>query len=113
MSDVLTRVRHLIALTASSSENEARNAAVLAIRLIARHGLVISLPAHPPSAKAARRRSSASKRAVPNPTERIVSPLGGDCIGCGERYRSGQIVYWFASGSGMHPACYQRWTSGQ
>jgi hypothetical protein len=74
---------------------------------------VISSPAHPPPVKTPRRRSSSSKKAVPNPTERITSPLGGDCIGCGERYRSGQIVYWFASGGGMHPACYPKWKSGQ
>jgi hypothetical protein len=110
-SNVLERVRSLIALTASPNENEARNAALLAVSLIVRHGLAISLPARPPARGA--RRSSSSKKAVANATERITSPLGGDCIGCGERYRSGQTVYWFTSGGGMHPACYKKWVSGQ
>jgi hypothetical protein len=109
VSTVLERVRRLIALSASPNENEARTAAVLAVQLIRQHRLVLSLPSGRSGSTTARRRpSSGAGRDAANPAERIRSPLGGECTVCGGRYRSGQTVYWFAGGGGMHPECYER-----
>jgi uncharacterized protein DUF2786 len=113
MKNVLERVQHLIALTSSPNENEARNAAILVVRLIQQHALVISMPARASRPKMRRRQSGASARESPDPTERILSPLGGDCVACGRRYRAGDVVYWFASGGGMHPPCYEKWVAGR
>jgi hypothetical protein len=43
MSDVLSRIQHLVALAASSSEEEARSAAVQACRLIREHKISLVL----------------------------------------------------------------------
>ena len=128
MATVLERVHHLVALSTSPNENEARNAAVLAVALIRKHALVITMPARTTPAatrtQSAGRTSSGgirrqsqghktpgSKRVkrVADPAEKIVSPLGGECIHCGERYKPQQTVYWFASGGGMHPRCFDEW----
>jgi hypothetical protein len=44
---------------------------------------------------------------VADPAEKIVSPLGGECIHCGGRYKAKETVYWFASGGGMHEKCFR------
>jgi hypothetical protein len=109
---VLERVQKLIALASSPNENEARNAAVLATRLIRRHRLVISLPPATPVTAAPKAKKTSSRRGVrqvADVPERIVSPLGGECTMCGARYRGGQHVYWFTSGGGMHEACFEKW----
>jgi hypothetical protein len=136
--DVLETIENLLALASSSNENEARNAAVLAVRLIRRHRLVISLPSRPdqafrgrarsdpavpaphatppasrrasPPGTSKRSRSSRKVKAVADPPERIVAPLGGDCIHCGGRYKRDAAIYWFAAGGGMHPKCFEEWS---
>ena len=39
----------------------------------------------------------------------MKSPLGGDCVECGGRYRAGSSIYWMQSGGGMHPRCFEAW----
>jgi hypothetical protein len=128
MATILERVHHLVALSASPNENEARNAAVLAVSLIRKHGLVITMPArttpgatraHAPAAprtssSGARRQSQTHKtpgskrvKRVADPAEKIVSPLGGECSHCGQRYKAKETVYWFSSGGGMHEKCFR------
>jgi len=128
MSNVLERIQQLLALSTSPNEHEARNAALLAARLIREHKVQLALPARSPTPRetrrttpreaprkstpkqAARRSSSGGRRArVSDPPERIESPLGGDCLACGGRYRAGQSIFWFTSGGGMHPACFEKW----
>jgi hypothetical protein len=125
MASVLDRVNKLLALAASSNMHEARNAAVLAARLIRDHGLVVREPEERPAAprrptpKPARvktpvpkRKTPGSKRGVhavrdaPSP---IVSPLGGECVVCGKRYRAGDEVLWSDAEGGIHPACLGSW----
>jgi len=136
---VIERVEHLIALASSPNENEARNAALLAVQLIRKHRLVLSLPRtksdsaaidvargrddrherqerhdRPPSSNRnpqARRRSSGRgvKRMVDLP-DKIVAPLGGECIECGGRYRPEQTILWFSSGGGLHVKCFEDWS---
>jgi hypothetical protein len=134
-SGVLERVEQLIALASSPNENEARNAALLAVQLIRKHRLVVTMPrtksdpsaaAHrndreekpapgPPSSAASnrnpRRRSSPRgvKRVVDLP-DKIVAPLGGECIECGGRYRAEQTILWFSSGGGLHVKCFETWS---
>ena len=113
-SPILERVRNLLALATSPNDNEARNAALLAARLIREHRLVLTLPRTTPAP--AKKKTPGSKRGVkkvPDPPERIVSPLGGDCIACGTHYRAGQNVFWFASGGGMHLRCFDDWLKTQ
>ncbi len=111
---VLERVGHLLALSSSPNENEARNAAVLAVRLIREHRLVVSMPrATPTPGKKKTPGSKRGVRKVADPPERITSPLGGECIACGTHYRAGQHVFWFASGGGMHIRCFDEWLKKQ
>lgn len=127
MKNVVERVTQLIALATSPNENEARNAALLAVQLIRKHRLVLSMPiggsgaisrARTKSdpgrtADGAARRSRSSGRGnkrVADPPERIVAPLGGECVECGARYRADTTIYWFASGGGMHAKCYEEWS---
>ncbi|MDB4946477.1 MAG: hypothetical protein JWP97_6011 [Labilithrix sp.] len=126
MKNVVEKVEQLMALATSPNENEARTAALLAVQLIRKHRIVLSLPATPsggtarartksdpgrPADHAAPKRSRSSGRGkrVPDPPERIVAPLGGDCVECGTRYRADNPIYWFASGGGMHVKCYEEW----
>jgi len=116
MASVVDRVNKLLALAASPNMHEARNAALLAAKLIREHGLEI------------RERDGAPRKATPRPTPRpapratpkprrpsskknarvppiIESPLGGDCVVCGKRYRAGSTVHWSDADGGIHPAC--------
>ncbi len=43
-TNILVRIRQLVAMTASPNENEARNAAYQACRLLREHGVELSLP---------------------------------------------------------------------
>ena len=42
VKDIVERVQQLMALAGSPNENEARNAALLAVQLIKKHGLVLT-----------------------------------------------------------------------
>lgn len=128
MKNVVEKVHQLIALTTSPHEHEARTAAVLAVQLIRKHRLVLSLPTSSSGAfsrtrpksdpgraagHAAPKRSRSSGRGVKkvaDPPERIVAPLGGECVECGSRYRADTLIYWFASGGGMHAKCFEEWS---
>lgn len=116
---VLTRIQQLMALAASSNEHEARSAALLAVQLMKKHKVVLTVPERkptPPSTKRQtpqpRRRSSpkGTKR-MHDPPAKIVAPLGGDCFHCGERYRADQQIFWFDAKGGMHIKCFEQWAS--
>jgi hypothetical protein len=124
MATVLDRIQHLLALASSPNEHEARNAALLAAQLIKKHGVQLTMPATrgssgkhaaarppEPGPPPSRRKTPGSKRVkrVADPAERIVSPLGGECVHCGSRYKPRETVYWFASGGGMHVRCFDEW----
>jgi Protein of unknown function (DUF2786) len=115
MSSVLDRAKNLLALTTSPNENEARTAALVLAKLIREHKLVLAMPRHTTpnrAAPSAKKRSSSSKRGVrrvADPPERITSPLGGECIHCGTRYKAGSTIYWFSAGGGLHARCFEEW----
>jgi hypothetical protein len=120
VKSVLEKVEQLMALATSPNEHEARTAALLAVQLIRKHRLVLSMPAprtrtpqpSPSPAPSTPRRSRSSGRGakrVADPPSKIVAPLGGECVECGARYRADQPIYWFASGGGMHVKCYEEW----
>ena len=129
MKNVVERVSQLIALATSPNENEARNAALLAVQLIRKHRIVLSMPTsgsgaiprprprtksdpgRPADGGVRRSRSSGrGNKRVADPPEKIVAPLGGECVECGSRYRADTTVYWFAAGGGMHTKCYEEWS---
>ena len=123
MANIIDRIQHLLALASSSNENEARNAALLAAQLIRKHGVQLMMPASrvssgkhaatkaPTPEPTPRKKTPGSKRVkrVADPAERIQSPLGGECIHCGHRYKPRESVYWFSSGGGMHVRCFEEW----
>jgi hypothetical protein len=104
MSKVIRRVEQLIQLAGSSNENEARNAAVMACKLIRDGGLVISEKAFvktpfvaPPRPRPeAPKPPSRSPYVVIDDDSPIVirSKLNGPCLDCGEAYGSGDMVWW-------------------
>jgi hypothetical protein len=128
MATVIERVHRLLALAESPNEHEARNAAVQAARLIRQHKITLLLPESPLEHRATPppRQSPAPRQPTPAPKRRtpasnrakriadvptvITSPLGGDCIECGGRYRAGSTIYWLASGGGIHGKCVAGWT---
>ena len=124
MRPVLERIEQLMALSTSSNDNEARNAALLAVQLIRKHRIVLTMPAGrtrseprvdkperaptpPPSTR--RRSTPRGVKKMFDPPEKIVAPLGGDCTHCGQRYRAGQTIFWFLAGGGMHIKCFEEW----
>jgi hypothetical protein len=139
VKSILERIEQLMALAASPNEHEARNAALLAVQLMRKHKVVLAMPAGvrvpSPSRGTARTTPSrgtapASQRTPPvsertpgtrrrstprgvkrvvDPPEKIVAPLGGECIHCGHRYRAETTICWFASGGGMHMKCFEEW----
>jgi hypothetical protein len=107
MAGVIDRVNKLLALAASPNVHEARNAAVLAARLIREHGLEVrERKGRTPTP---RRPSSKKNRRVDLHT--IESPLGGDCVVCGKRYRAGATIAWCDAEGGMHPGCVDAWVA--
>ena len=140
--DVLETLENLLALAGSANENEARNAAVQAVKLIRRHRLVVSFPARtehvfrgrtrsepavevprrptpsagrkpsPPPREGKRTRSSKKTKPAADPPEKIVAPLGGECIHCKTRYPREASIYWFPAGGGMHARCFDLWSRG-
>ncbi len=115
MATVLERLQRLIALAESPNEHEARNAALLAVRLIKQHKITFTIPEPVAGARRAtpgggtRPRSSSKSRRVADVPAEIKSPLGGDCVECGGRYRAGSTILWMQSGGGMHPSCFEAW----
>jgi hypothetical protein len=124
LAKVLERIEQLMALATSPNDNEARNAALLAVQLIRKHKVKLELPAGarstpmpgprstPQPAKRSRSSSKGVKRVV-DPPEKIVAPLGGECVHCGHRYRAETTIYWFSSGGGMHVKCFEDWSQAK
>lgn len=110
MSGILDRVHRLLALAVSENENEARNAAVQACKLIKKHDLRLSHP-HPTIAP------SPSGEPVPPTRGTVVdldelqamvikAKLSTPCLDCGERIDAGDLAWWMR-GRGMvhHMKC--------
>lgn len=93
MSDVLSKIRHLIALAASGSAEaaEARTAAHIAVRLIQGHRIELRDPLE--------NRSGASTTRV------IRARYAGRCIRCGRVYPVGSFVVWTKGRGAVHTNC--------
>jgi len=111
VKDVLVRIEQLMALATSPNEHEARNAALLAVQLMKKHRVVLAMPRQTP--QPTKKKSSKNVKRVADPPEKIVVPLGGECVVCGGRYRADTQVWWFPSGGGMHLRCFDDWARGQ
>lgn len=95
---VLARIHHLLALAASDNEHEARNAAIIAARMIRSEGVLLSLPHD-------------SRSAGPTaPTEGLApiviqSKFSGLCRSCGSAYAIGDRVQWARGRGAAHATC--------
>jgi hypothetical protein len=115
VASILDRVQKLLALAASPNMHEARNAALLAAKLIKEHDLEIrereaprrKTPRPTPRPTPKPKRPSSKKNARVPPI--IESPLGGDCAVCGKRYRAGSAVHWSDADGGIHTTCVEQW----
>ena len=110
VASIVDRVNKLLALAASPNMHEARNAALLAAKLIREHGLEIR-------EREARRKTPRPKRPSSKKNLRvppiIESPLGGDCVVCGRRYRAGAEVHWSDAEGGVHTSCIDAWVTAR
>jgi hypothetical protein len=99
----LERVRKLVALAASSSEEEARTSALIACRLILEHGFVVGeKPVWAPK--------------FPAPPPPPTSPLGfararsfGECAACSRLYFPGEEVVTMPGLRSAHVTCGARY----
>jgi hypothetical protein len=115
VASIVDRVNKLLALATSPNMHEARNAALLAAKLIREHGLELreresprrKTPRPTPRSTPRPKRPSSKKNVRVPPV--IESPLGGDCIVCGRRYKAGTPVHWSDSEGGIHTACIDQW----
>ena len=107
MASIVDRVNKLLALAASPNLHEARNAALLAAKLIREHGLEVREREPGRRATPKPRRPSSKKNARVPPI--IESPLGGECVVCGRRYRAGTEVHWSDAEGGIHTTCIEGW----
>jgi hypothetical protein len=108
MSSVIDRVNKLLALASSPNLHEARNAAVLAAKLIREHGLEVR-EREPGKRKTPQPRRPSSKRNKRVELPTIESPLGGECVVCGRRYRAGSTIHWSDAEGGIHTDCVDAW----
>jgi hypothetical protein len=124
MASVVDRVNKLLALTTSTNIHEARNAALAAAKLIREHGLELRErdPSQEPRRKTPRptprptpraRRPSSKKTARVELPPLIESPLGGECVVCGKRYRAGTTIHWSDADGGIHTTCIDAWTKSR
>jgi hypothetical protein len=119
VASIVDRVNKLLALATSPNMHEARNAALLAAKLIREHNLEIresdgvkrKTPRPTPRPTPKPRRPSSKKNARVPPV--IESPLGGDCAVCGKRYRAGSEVHWSDADGGIHTGCIEAWVTGR
>lgn len=93
MSNVLSKIRQLMALAASDSAEaaEARTAAHIAVRLI--HGHRIEL------------RDPSDEGSAPTTTRVIRARYRGRCTRCGRDYAAGNFVAWTKGRGAMHTNC--------
>jgi hypothetical protein len=110
MASVVDRVHKLLALATSTNTHEARNAAHLAAKLIREHDLEIREREAGTRKKTPRpKRPSSKKNARIEIPPVIESPLGGDCVVCGKRYRAGTAIHWSDADGGIHTSCIDGW----
>jgi hypothetical protein len=107
MASDLDRVRNLIALSASPNENEARNAAYTAVKLIRKNGFeVVAKGVRPVAAPSTAVVPAASRRGTSTPMRKVVTGeptqarAKGVCAHCGEEYERKE---WVASPSFTDP----------
>lgn len=101
-----------MALATSPNENEARNAALLAVQSMKKHKVVLTVPQRKATPQPTRGRSTPrGTKKMHDPPEKITAPLGGDCFHCAGRYRADQQIFWFAAKGGMHVKCFEEWSA--
>lgn len=108
MLDVLQKVQALLALTTSPNIDEARNAALAAVRLIRQHGLVITSPApHTGTSFPAPTFRARSRKNGNSGWRRIKSKYAGSCRWCKQTIEPNTTIYWSRDAGAYHCACYE------
>ena len=125
MADVAEKVMGLVGLAGSDNQNEARNAAWSACKLIRRHGLrfgaggdtgkVRSLEQEVYALRQANRRLEDQLRESRNSSSDDDEPeyrcfdsrYMGRCTVCGKRYAKGDPIWWARGKGAMHDKCYR------
>jgi uncharacterized protein DUF2786 len=133
MADVLDKIRKLMALAASPNENEARTAALLAVKLMGEHKVELRLPVAARQSSAfldsfwddflgkdahARYRDQYAERPPRSPYKDLRSTVQWDpfavddrksytrnCVVCGKDFTSADRVVWSTRYGTAHLAC--------
>ena len=108
MTDVLDRVKKLLALATSPFPEEARTAAFKAAQLIKEHKIELHLPGT--SAGAAAPPWSPPPRSSGDERRIITSQFAGWCRVCNCTYAAGEHVAWAKGKGAIHAKC---WTEKQ
>lgn len=120
VSDVLVRIRALIALATSPNVDntpqnldEARNAALAAVRLIRTNGVIISLPAPAigvtfPEPKLEVRPTKRSSKVVAasGNWKRIKAKYAGVCLKCAKIIQKDSNIFWSKIDGACHVSCF-------
>lgn len=96
MNEVLVRLHKLVEMTKSPVEEEARTAALLAIKLILEHKIELRWPRPP----------SSIIRYVPT---QVISTFNGVCKQCTIPYRKGDPILWVPHRGCTHITCQSYW----
>ena len=119
----MEKVRALLALATSPNIDEARNAALAAVRLIAEYKVILSLPAPangvtfpPPSIRVktvspAERRTKTAIRATtragnPGEWKKMKAKFEGYCKWCKKKVHKNASIYWSPDDGAYHAVCY-------
>lgn len=114
MSDPLTQILQLIELSKQENLDEARNAALAAVRLIVKYRIVLLEPApnlgmsfpEPPSAKI-RIRKSKPQASNGDGFRKLKSKYDGVCKWCRLTIKKNTQIYWNSSLGAYHLKCFK------
>lgn len=97
-----------LAVNAGAADNESRNAALAAAKLIAQHGLLVIEPARLQAPASAPWRPPPPRRDS-EAARRIENRFAGSCRACGGFVGVGERVWWRPGRGVSHFACGDQW----
>lgn len=115
MEDPVATFKRLLALTTSPNEDEARNAALSACKIILKFNLTLVMPApNLGTTFPAPQRSKVRVRQQPPPPpppvdddwRKIKAKFDGYCKWCRKPIKKNAPIYWSKENGAYHPVCY-------
>lgn len=103
MADILDRLEKLMAMAGSPVQEEARTAALMAVTLMKKHGIRLSLPDDAPAPRARQK-----PRAPEVVAHAKTAKVDGFCKQCGGVYFRGDSV-WVGRSGVTHAQCDLYW----